>query len=265
MTPNPSTTAQPFPKGATRTSLGTFSIVGIPSHDAITGEICRHAAGVAVLEGGPVLARSPLAGAREESLPVNAGGFPAIYADPPWRFKVRSAKGLGRSADRHYRTMTIADVRALPVSNIAARDAWLFLWVPGPFLALGLQADIMRAWGFEPSSMGFVWIKLKRAVKGHDWRFADNIEDNLHIGLGYTTRKNAEFCLIGRRGSPRRLSGAVREVIVAPRSAHSAKPPETRDRIQAFCPGPYVELFARGPAPEGWTVWGDESTPVPSQ
>ena len=42
-------------------------------------------------------------------------GFPEkkysiIYADPPWKY------GTWHSADRHYPTMPIEDIKALPVS-----------------------------------------------------------------------------------------------------------------------------------------------------
>jgi N6-adenosine-specific RNA methylase IME4 len=186
-------------------------------------------------------------------LPTVQGGYACVLADPPWRFKVRSAKGLGRSADRHYATMTIADVCALPVRDIAARDCHLFLWVTGPHLVIGSHLEVMRAWGFKPTAMGFVWIKLKS-----DRSILRGItEADLAFGLGYTTRKNAEFCLIGRRGNPRRLVKDVREVIIAPAGAHSEKPAEVHRRIERYCSGARVELFARR-AQAGWQGWGDE-------
>jgi N6-adenosine-specific RNA methylase IME4 len=77
------------------------------------------------------------------------------------------------------------------------------------------------------------------------------------MGNGFTTRKNAELCLLGRRGKPRRNSKGVRELIVSPRRKHSQKPDEQYARIEHFCSGPYLELFARQRRP-GWTAWGDE-------
>ena len=84
-------------------------------------------------------------------------------------------------------------------------------------------------------------------------------DSDLHVGLGLTTRKNAEFCLLGRRGSCRRNSKSVREIILSPVRQHSRKPDEVYDRIEEYCDGPYLELFARQERP-GWTAWGNETT-----
>jgi hypothetical protein len=112
----------------------------------------------------------------------------------------------------------------------------------------------MDAWGFRYSSVAFTWVKTnpKAPVLFLDHR-------SFHIGLGHTTRKNAEFCLLGRRGSPKRLSKAVRELIIAPRREHSRKPEEAYARIEQFCAGPRLELFGRQTR-LGWEVWGNEAT-----
>lgn len=184
-------------------------------------------------------------------LPTVAGGFACLLADPPWRFKTRTPKGLGRSPDKHYNTMTIAEVCALPVREIVAKDCHLFLWVTGPHLAIGTHITVMKAWGFQPSASAFVWIKLKR---GRQFYIAP---EDLAIGLGLTTRKNAEFVILGRRGNPKRLSRTVHEVVIAAPGRHSEKPTEVHRRIETYCPGPRVELFARVAQP-GWVGWGDE-------
>lgn len=88
------------------------------------------------------------------------GQFAAILADPPWRFKSNSTARPGRNAMGHYECMTVEEISALPVGELAAPDSALFLWITGPFLALGAHLPLMRAWGFKPSGMGFVWIKL---------------------------------------------------------------------------------------------------------
>ena len=87
------------------------------------------------------------------------GQYAAIVADPPWSYVCFSEKGMARSADRHYVTMAADAIEQLPVSELAACHAHLFLWIPGPFLVRGMHLPIMRAWGFEPSSIAFVWIK----------------------------------------------------------------------------------------------------------
>ena len=171
------------------------------------------------------------------------GHFGAVLADPPWKFVTFSERGQGRSASRHYKVMTFEEIASLPVRDVAACDGWLFLWVPGPHLPLGLQ--LIERWGFRYSGFGFVW--AKQNPSGVGW----------HMGNGFTTRKNAELCLLGRRGKPRRNSKGVRELIVSPRRKHSQKPDEQYARIEHFCSGPYLELFARQRRP-GWTAWGDE-------
>jgi N6-adenosine-specific RNA methylase IME4 len=78
------------------------------------------------------------------------------------------------------------------------------------------------------------------------------------MGGGFTTRKNAEFCLIGKRGKSVRRSASVHEVIIEPRREHSRKPEKFYDRIQQYSEGPRLELFGRQSRP-GFDVWGDES------
>jgi N6-adenosine-specific RNA methylase IME4 len=104
--------------------------------------------------------------------------------------------------------------------------------------------DVMGHWGFEFKTIGFVWAK---SYKDHDW-----VGDTAHpIGTGYWTRANPELCLFGTKGKPKRLSRAVRKLIVAPRREHSRKPDEIYGRIEALCEGPYLEMFARFPR-AGW-------------
>jgi N6-adenosine-specific RNA methylase IME4 len=179
--------------------------------------------------------------------------YRVVVADPPWNFKSNSVARPGRNARRHYDcTVSLADISALPIKHHIAADAALFLWVPGPFLAIGAHLPLMRAWGFDPSGMGFVWIKLN--PKAPQPRFS---EHDLAMGGGYTTRKNAEFCLIGKHGKSVRQSASVHEVIIEPRREHSRKPEEFYGRIRQYSEGPYLELFGRQSRP-GFDVWGDE-------
>jgi N6-adenosine-specific RNA methylase IME4 len=169
--------------------------------------------------------------------------FRAILVDVPLRFKTWSAKGESRSASRHYRVMSFEESLLLPVGELAADDAWLFSWIPVPFIPrIGEQ---MGAWDFKYSSRAFSWVKLNRK------------NPTFFLGQGKTTRKNNEDCFLGRRGSPRRNSASVRELIIAPVREHSRKPDEVYSRIEQFCDGPYLELFARNRRP-GWVSWGDQ-------
>ena len=98
---------------------------------------------------------------------------------------------------------------------------------------------------------------MRRAYDKNQLRLLPIAETDLHTGLGHTTRKNAEFCLLARRGRPQRLTADVREVVLEPVREHSRKPTEVYRRIERFCPGPRIDLFARERRP-GWTSWGDE-------
>jgi len=181
-----------------------------------------------------------------------AGGFGVVAADCPWRFIVRSAKGAGRSPDAHYDTMTLADIRAMPVLPLLARDCHLFFWTTGPHLADAF--DIIRAWGFKYSGMAFVWVKLRKTQA--DQMFIT--DSSFHMGMGYTTRKNAEFCLLAKRGAPKRLRKDVRELIISARREHSRKPDEFYRRVESYAAGPRLELFGRQQR-DGWTVFGNEA------
>jgi N6-adenosine-specific RNA methylase IME4 len=173
----------------------------------------------------------------------------AVLADPPWSWKARSSKGDGRSACQHYSVMSLDDLKAYPpASEMTAADSWLFLWVVSSMLPHGLE--VMRAWGFEFSSTAFVWVKQNKAG------------DGFVTGMGMTTRKGAEICLLGKRGSPRVRAHDVRELIVAPRREHSRKPDEQYALIERYCAGPYVELFARQRR-HGWISIGDKIDKFP--
>lgn len=195
---------------------------------------------------------------RSEIAPLPPGPFACILADPPWRFKTYGNNGDGRGAIRHYRTMTLDEIKELPVRDVAAPDCYLWLWVTGPHLRQGFE--VLDAWGFKYSGIGLSWAKMKRRFGDPSVQKGQLIlsDDLWHMGAGYTTRKNAELCLIARRGSPKRIDKGVRELIVAPVREHSRKPDEAHERIERMCAGPRLEMFARGGRP-GWTVWGNET------
>jgi N6-adenosine-specific RNA methylase IME4 len=188
-------------------------------------------------------------------LPRVVGGFSCLVADVPLQFSSNSPARPGRNAMRHYRCLSAEELATLPVGDIAAPDAWLFFWATGPCLPQAFS--IIAAWGFKYSGSGFVWIKLRRAYETNQLRLLPIAEADLHTGLGHTTRKNAEFCLLARRGRPERLAADVREVVLEPVREHSRKPAEVYRRIERFCAGPRIELFARERRPS-WISWGDE-------
>jgi len=170
------------------------------------------------------------------------GKYGAVLVDPPWHFKVHSITDQTRLPD--YDTMSLDDIKALPVADLAADNCALFLWVTDPLLPRGL--DVMAAWGFTFKTVAFYWAKTKKN------------DDGFTMGSGYWTRANPEQCLLGVRGRPIRCARDVRRLVVAPRREHSRKPDRIHTDIQRLVPGPYCELFARQQRP-GWTVWGNET------
>lgn len=185
------------------------------------------------------------------------GYYQCIHADVPWSFESWSERGEERSAQRHYDCMLPSEIMQLPVVAHAAPSSHLFFWVTGPFLVTGAHIPIMRAWGFEPTAIAFVWLKLNKSWHPRWMGFMDDAM--WHFGLGHTTRQNAEYCLLGRRGAPVRSSKSVRQVIAAPIREHSRKPEDVYERIERYCDGPRLELFGRQTR-AGWTVRGDEVT-----
>jgi N6-adenosine-specific RNA methylase IME4 len=193
-----------------------------------------------------------------EGLP--RGHYGAICVDPPTTFKARTAVRSTnwtsrRDIERHYQCMEAEALMALPIGELAARDSHLFLWATGPNLPLAFT--LIASWGFRYSSIGFAWVKLRRGFVENQIRILPFAESDLHVGLGLTTRHNVELCLLARRGNARRLAKDVREIILAPVREHSRKPDEAYRRIQRYCAGPYLELFARERR-LGWDSWGDE-------
>lgn len=170
--------------------------------------------------------------------------FRCILADPPWNHQNWSQEGDGRSAVQHYSIMSLGDIMDLPVREISDTECWLFLWCISSMIPQAY--DVMDAWGFNNSGMAFTWAKLNKSGEG------------FFMGLGHTTRKNAELCLLGRRGKPPRNSAKVRELIVSPVREHSRKPNEQYERIEEFCDGPRIEIFARSRR-KGWSAWGNQA------
>ena len=193
-------------------------------------------------------------------LPKIEGGYGVICADPPWYFRSYAPPTAEndrsrRDIEKHYATMRLPEIMAMPVREIAAKDCHLFLWATGPCLPQAFE--VIKAWGFKYSGMGFVWIKQKRSIDVRQIRMLPTADSDLHVGLGFTTRKNAEFVLLARRGNARRIAKDVREVIIAPARQHSRKPDEAYRRIERYCAGPRLELFSRE-SREGWDTWGNE-------
>lgn len=195
--------------------------------------------------------------------------YGAILVDPPWRMKMYSVKGMGRSPDgpvtrgeqrqnnpeRHYATMALDDIKALPVGNLAATNCALFMWAIDPMLPQAIEVG--RAWGFTYKTVAFYWAKERRVTSARHKLHDDQDHKRFPIGTGYWTRSNPEQCLLFVCGQPKRLSAAVRKLIIAPRREHSRKPDSCKPAIERLVAGPYLELFSRESRP-GWDCWGNQ-------
>lgn len=157
--------------------------------------------------------------------------YTVIYADPPWPYN--NPKGHDPAMGGiTYPTMDLDDIKALPVQEIAGRDSVLFLWATMPKLPQAIA--VMEAWGFRYITCAFTWVKLNPKNGG------------IYSGLGHWTNGNAELCLLGKRGKPKRNAKNIKQIIEAPRGRHSAKPDEARERIIRLMGNvPRIELFAR--------------------
>jgi N6-adenosine-specific RNA methylase IME4 len=146
--------------------------------------------------------------------------------------------GSNRSIENQYPTMTLEEICALPIGDIAHENCVLFLWATAPKLAECF--DVIKAWGFTYRTC-MVWVKDK-------------------IGMGYHARGRHELLLIAKRGElpPPAAEDRPDSVVEAPRLEHSAKPPVAREIIERMYPNlPRIELFAREAAP-GWKCWGNQ-------
>jgi len=173
----------------------------------------------------------------ENNKPLNGiGVFPVIYADPPWEYDHPISDS--RRIENQYPTMSLDEIMSLPVKDIAADDAILFLWVTTPMLEKGLK--VLNAWGFDYRT-SMVWVKPS-------------------IGPGQWVRQRHEYLLIGVRGDIPTPKGEDKpdSVIEAPREEHSKKPEIVYDIIERMYPElPKVELFSRRKR-ENWAAWGNE-------
>lgn len=173
--------------------------------------------------------------------------FATVLADPPWQFQNRT----GKVAPEHrrlsrYGTMDLQAIMDLPVSKLSADTSHLYLWVPNALLPDGLK--VLEAWGYTYKS-NIVWRKIRKDG-GSDGR-----------GVGFYFRNVTELVLFGVKGkNARTLQPGRTQVnfLETRKREHSRKPDEFYDIVESCSPGPFLEMFARGPR-EGWSVWGNQA------
>ena len=174
---------------------------------------------------------------------LNMFGYNVILCDPPWKFENYSEKGEAKNPTAHYGCMSVDEMAALPVDQLARGDCAMIMWATAPMLPDALR--LMSAWRFTFKTAG-AWAKQSRTGT------------KLAFGTGYIFRSAAEFYLVGTIGEPKTRSRSIRNLILAPVREHSRKPDQIYADVEALFDGPYVELFARTRRP-GWSSWGNET------
>lgn len=168
--------------------------------------------------------------------------YSLIVVDPPWTFRTYSPKGWGKSAQNHYGCMTMADIAALPVRDLAAADCMVWCWATAPLL--DQQIAILKGWGARYVT-NLTWVKTTATGK-------------LAFGTGYVARNAHEIVLLGAFGRPKIGSRSIRSVFMAPVREHSRKPEAAYDLARQMVPtGRYADLFSRAHRP-GFEAWGHE-------
>lgn len=173
--------------------------------------------------------------------------FSTILADPPWQFQNRT----GKVAPEHkrlsrYPTLPLKDIMDIPVKDVIADTAHLYLWVPNALLPEGLE--VLKAWGFQYKT-NLIWYKIRRDG-GPDRR-----------GVGFYFRNVTEILLFGVKGSNGRTLDPGRSqenIITTQKREHSRKPDEQYQLIESCSRGPFLEMFARGNRPD-WICWGNQA------
>lgn len=192
-----------------------------------------------------------------EYIPLPEGKYNIIYADPPWR----QWEGGWKDPIQHYDTLSVEEIKnykdksGRKISDLAHDNCILFLWASHPYINDAME--VINAWGFKYSTIGFIWIKSLKDGTG------------FHFGLGSWTRANTEPCYIATKGTIERKDAGISQIIYEPLREHSRKPDIIRDKIvQLVGDLPRIELFARNNRPpnlygnnifDGWDVWGEES------
>lgn len=169
-----------------------------------------------------------------EPPPLPTGPFRVLVVDPPWKYDNRSVDPTHRGSNP-YPSMTVEQIKSLPVGPLAETDAVLWLWVTNAHQRYAYE--IAEAWGFTHKAT-LTWVKQQ-------------------IGLGDYLRNRTEHCLLCVRGRPTLTLSGQDTALIASRGEHSQKPAAFYELVESLCPGSKVELFSRCNRP-GWMAWGDE-------
>ncbi len=172
--------------------------------------------------------------------------YRTIVADPPWDYRRPNDPNYGTGVNRWngttkavpYPQMTMAEIEELPISDLAEKDAHLYVWTTQRYVERTF--GLVRGWGFKPRSL-LVWCKRPRG-----WSPAG------------TFMNTTEFVVFASRGNLPAIGRCERQWWEWARGQHSAKPEAFQDIVETVSQGPYLELFARRQR-LGWDTWGNEA------
>lgn len=178
---------------------------------------------------------------------VDGKKFSTILADPPWQFQNRT----GKVAPEHrrlsrYPTLSLEEIKDIPVQAACAERCHLYLWVPNALLKEGIE--VLESWGFTYKT-NLIWYKIRKDG-GPDRR-----------GVGFYFRNVTEIILFGIKGKKARTLQPGRSqanIISSRKREHSRKPDEQYEIIESCSWGPYLEMFSRGTRPN-WHCWGNQA------
>ena len=181
--------------------------------------------------------------------------YDLVVCDPPWRFETFSKKGLKKSPDAHYATMSLNEIVVLPIADLLKPGSVLVLWCTWPLI--GVQWDLIKKWGLVPKTGG-AWAKRTNTGK-------------LRWGTGYLIRSVCEPFLIGTLSGCKARGSSIPNMIETLSNVsldglareHSRKPDEFYSLMEKLVPdGRKADIFARQQRP-GWDYWGNETEKFP--
>lgn len=171
-----------------------------------------------------------------EPVPLPDGKFSCIVSDPPWPMqKIERTERPAQGVTLDYPVMSLEDIAALPVADLAADDCHLYLWVTHKFLPAGM--DLLEEWGFRYQCV-MTWRK-NVGITPFSWMY------------------DTEHVIFARRGNLPLTQLGLRLSFEAPVQGHSVKPDVFYERVTAASPGPRLEMFSRRKR-DGFEVWGNE-------
>lgn len=164
--------------------------------------------------------------------------YKLIYVDPPWEYRNKNTGGSNiiSGASAKYPTMSLEEIKNIPISNIAMDDSCIFIWATTPLLPEAIE--VLKSWGYTYKT-SIYWNKIS-------------------LGMGFWFRGQVEICLFGIRGNIKTFRCQHANFIESKTNKHSQKPYEMYTILESLNLNPKIELFARDKR-EGWDVFGNET------